>query len=122
MKSIQIKTHDTIKLTETEKLTYAHLIEMTINKPPQGGFTYRDNAVRQKIENALKDAKDGVVIMEDSEFDELKKLAEEMTFPFRAIFTNEFTDALRAAKSVTPAELADLKHSENGKTKHEKVK
>lgn len=115
MKQIEIKTHKEIKFTEDEKLSYKHLILMTINKAPAGGFSYKDNKIRAKIEEAVESAKAGLVIMEDEHFDELLKLAKDMTWGFRTTFTNEFVDDLEAAKSVTPADLSDLKSSKNGK-------
>lgn len=123
MKQLEIKTHDTIKFTEAEQLTYKHLIQMILNKAPMGGFSYKDNAIRSKIEKAVEDTKEGFpILFEDAEFDELQKLAKDMTWQFRSSFTNEFVDDLASAKSITPANLSDLKHSENGEAKMKKVK
>lgn len=117
MKQIEVKTHETIEVQEGEKLTYKHLINIIINKQPAGGFTYKDNKLRAKIEDAVKDEKAGLITMEDEPFDELLKLAKDMTWGFRSTFTNDFLDDLTAAKSVKPLTVEEIKHSSNGQAK-----
>jgi hypothetical protein len=59
--------------------------------------------------------------MEDAPFDELVKLAKEMTWGFRSTFTNDFRDDLIAAKSVKPLTVEEIKHSPNGQAKELEV-
>jgi hypothetical protein len=116
MKQIEIKTHEKIEYEVGEKLTTKHLIKMIIDKIPAGGFTLKDIQDRNKIEQAIKDTKEGFpILLEDSEFDALHNLAKGMQWPVRDMFIADFVEGLKDIKSVKPADLQELKNSENGK-------
>jgi hypothetical protein len=119
MKQIEIKQHETVKFTEDENLSYKHLIQMILNKPPQGGFTLSDIRDRDKIEKAIKEAKAGLILLEDKEFDVLLGLANAMQWPFRDIFIADFIDSLKDVKSVKPLTVEEI--SKNGQAKELEV-
>ena len=118
MKQIEVKTHAEAKLTENENLNTKHLIMMVINNAPPGGFSREDIGKRDRIEQAVTEAKEGFPItLEDADFDELHSLAKSMKWPSRLPFIKDFVDGLADIKSVKPADMSDLKPSENGKAK-----
>ena len=118
MKQIEIKTHAEIKFTDQDNLNTKHLIQMILNKIPNGGFTLKDIQLRDKIEKGMNDTKEGFpILLEDAYFEELHKLAKEMQWPVRDIFIADFVEGLKDVKSINAANLTDIKPSENGKKK-----
>lgn len=109
MKSIEIKTHETVKFTEEENLNTRHLIQMIINRLPNGGFTLKDIQERDRIEKAMKETKEGFpILLEDADHKNLEDLAKNMQWPVRDMFISEFVEDLKNAKSAKAMTMEEL--------------
>lgn len=130
MKQIEIKTHETIKATEEEKLTYLHLIEYALASRPMQGYSDEDDAERTRIEKVIERLpKDSTFLnLEDNDHAVLLKIVESMgkaatgwTFRSKG-FTTQFKEDLKAAKNVIPLTVEELKPSVNGVKETELIK
>lgn len=123
MKQVQIKTHEEVKFKGDELLNTRHLISMALDNAPAGGFSRKDIKERNAIEAIVESFPKGApyILLEDSDHDKLKKIVDEMKWGIRHKFIEDFLDDMENAKSVSPADLTDLKPSENGQHKEMEV-
>lgn len=95
MKSINVKTHETVKFMDKGLLNTFHLIEIALNQQPPTGFMYNDIKNRNRIDAAVKKSKNKKTIeLEDADFEILKNLAKVTGWPSRDPFVEEFLDGL----------------------------
>jgi hypothetical protein len=68
----------------TKTATYKELIVLALDIVPQGGFTASDIRERSRIQDALDEAKNGVLELEDSDYNALEKIMKNSRWPFRS--------------------------------------
>jgi hypothetical protein len=62
--------------TEKKKMTYANLAKLTLDIPPQGGWTKDEMKIRIKVEDKLEKLKvDEKIELEDAEFEKILTLS-----------------------------------------------
>lgn len=97
MKRIELK-ETTIKKDEKENITYKDLLNMCVNKPPQG-FTVEEMRKRLRLVDVLSKA-ELVVDMEDADYTHMKKLVSDMDGSW-AIAHKDIIDFVDYINSIT---------------------
>lgn len=82
-----------------EKVTYADLIKIVINVMPQGGLSFNDNKLRDRILASVETEMDGVIKFEDADGNNLKKICEQVKLPIRHKDLSTFNDDVMSMKS-----------------------
>lgn len=90
MKKIKIEktdiTENLIKFQgdAAKKADYKDLIEAALDIVPQGGFTANDIRERNRIQDALDSSKNGIIELEDADYDALERIMKNSRWPVRS--------------------------------------
>lgn len=89
MKNIKIEktkiSEDKVKFQgdKDKELDYKDLLEIAMDVLPQGGFTPKDIRERNRIQDALDQAKDGKISLEDADYEALIKIVNNSRWTLR---------------------------------------
>lgn len=81
MKNLKVKTYSLLVNAETQATT-CNLITYCLDQPPQGGFTRKDFIERDRIEKAVKESEDEI-ILEDADYANLVKIVNSTSWRVR---------------------------------------
>jgi hypothetical protein len=90
------KTEIIVQGNPEEVLTYRDLIEAALDFAPQGGFSFKDIRERARIQDALNAAENGIMELEDSDYDALERIVKGTKWVSRhkdlLVFLQKFED------------------------------
>lgn len=129
MYQIEIKTHDTLQITEGERFSTKNLLFMVLNSVPKDGMSDEEGVIRQSIRQSLVELGNRpFLLLEDAEFKVLLNIINTMGkknadgsliatgWQFQDPMAWDFCKEMRELKSFKPAKLTEIeKPSENGK-------
>lgn len=100
MKRVKIEkttiTENKIKFQgdENKEIDYKDLIEQALDVVPQGGFTPKDIKERNRIQDVLDKAKDGVIELEDADHEAMVKIVKDSRWTLRDKELNKFLQTI----------------------------
>lgn len=103
-KKTEIKNSEVKFQGSQDKLSYKGLIELALDIVPQGGFTPSDIRERNRIQEKLDECSEDIILLEDADYSNLKKIISNSRWTIRSKELSEFLDAFEndTFKKVTP--------------------
>lgn len=78
-----------------KEVDFKDLMGLVLDIPPQGGFTPKDIRDRNRIQEALDKSENGMVQLEDADYDNFVKIVEQSRWPVRSNDILKFLDLFK---------------------------